>query len=90
MFGFGKLKCVSYGIVCGIFYCVDNEKAMIKEDDCHERELRKLIVETHLGRFLKFFFLIMHTALIYFAFHLSIYRTPNLMRPGLYALPPTF
>ena len=55
MFGIGQLECVSYGIVCGMFYCVDNEKAMINEDDRQERELcvelRKLVVKTHLGHF---------------------------------------
>ena len=46
MFGIEQLECVSYGIVCGMFYCVVNEMALINEDECHERELRKLVVKT--------------------------------------------
>ena len=26
--GIGQLECVLYGIVCSVFYCVDNEKAL--------------------------------------------------------------
>jgi len=50
-----KTKCVSYGIVYGVSYYVDSEKAMISEDDRQERELcvklRRLIVESRLGHF---------------------------------------
>ena len=55
MLGIGQLECVSYDVVYGMFHCVDCENAMINKDD-HQRhelrvELRKLVVETHLGRF---------------------------------------
>ena len=57
MLGIGQLECVSYGVVCGVSYCVDNEKALIIKDDCQECEmsvkLHILIIETHLGRFRK-------------------------------------
>ena len=36
--GIGKLECVSYGVVCDMFYCVDCEMALINEDDCQERD----------------------------------------------------
>ena len=59
MFGIEQLECVSYGFVCGVFYCVDNEKALIKVDDRQECELHvrlcKLIVETCPGRSWNFF-----------------------------------
>jgi hypothetical protein len=55
MVGIGKTKCVSYGIVYGVSYYVDSEKAMISEDDRQERELcvklRRLIDESRLGHF---------------------------------------
>jgi hypothetical protein len=58
--GIGQLECVSYGVVCGIFHCVDSEKTLINEEDRQERELhvelRMLVVETHLGRFLNVLF----------------------------------
>ena len=48
-------ECVSHDVVCVMFYYVDNEKALISDDDYQERELRvellRLVVETHLGRF---------------------------------------
>jgi hypothetical protein len=48
MLGIGQLECISYGVVCGVSYCVDSENAMISEDDFQERELHvklhKLIV----------------------------------------------
>ena len=47
----GQLKCVSYGIVCHMFYCVDGEKALIREDNSQERELHRLVVKTHSRRF---------------------------------------
>jgi hypothetical protein len=57
MLEIGHLECVSYGVVCGMFYCVDIKKALINKDDSWVRELcveqRKLVVETHLGRFWK-------------------------------------
>ena len=34
MLGIGQLQCVSFGIVCGMFYYVDNEKSLINKDDC--------------------------------------------------------
>ena len=53
--GIGQLECVSYDVVCGMFYCVDSEKVMINEDAPQDRELRvelrRLIVETHPGRY---------------------------------------
>ena len=39
MLGTGQLECVSDGVVCGLFYHVDSEKALISEDDRQEREL---------------------------------------------------
>jgi hypothetical protein len=53
--GIGQLECVSYDVVCGMFYYADNEKALINEDDRQDRELRKLVIETHPGRFWNFF-----------------------------------
>ena len=47
---------VSCGVVCGVFYCVDNKKALINEDDHEEREQRKLVVETRPGHFWNGFF----------------------------------
>jgi hypothetical protein len=38
--GIGQLECVSYRVLCGVFYYVDSEKALINVDDCQERELR--------------------------------------------------
>jgi hypothetical protein len=60
MLEIGQLECVSYELVCGVFYCVEGGKAPISEDDSQERELRvelrKLVVETHISwTFLKFF-----------------------------------
>jgi hypothetical protein len=49
--GIGQLECVSYDVVCGMFYCVDSEKALINEDDRQERELRGLVDNTHPGHF---------------------------------------
>ena len=58
--GIGQLECVSYGIVCGVFYCVDSDKALISEDDHQERELRvklcRFVVKTCPGRFWNVFF----------------------------------
>ena len=47
MLGIGQLECVSYGVVCGVFYCVESEKALISEDGCRKLriELRKLVFE---------------------------------------------
>jgi hypothetical protein len=46
---------VFHMVLCGIFHCVDSEKALINEEDRQERELhvelRMLVVETHPGRF---------------------------------------
>lgn len=46
---------VSYGVMCGMFYYVDCEKALINEDNRQERKLRielsRLVVKTHLGCF---------------------------------------
>jgi hypothetical protein len=62
VFGIGQVECVSYGVVCGMFYCGDSEKALINKDDHRDRELRvqlrRLVVETHLGHFFKSFPLI--------------------------------
>jgi hypothetical protein len=62
MLEIGQLGCVSYELVCGVFYCVESGKAPISEDDSQERELRvelhKLVVETSPGRFWNFFLLI--------------------------------
>ena len=58
--GIGQLKCVSYGIICGVLYCVDTEKALIGKDDRHERalhvELRRLVIETRPEGFWNFLF----------------------------------
>ena len=55
MLGIGQLERVSYGVVCGISYYVDTEKASISENDCQEHKLHmklhKLILETCLWRF---------------------------------------
>ena len=60
MLEIGQLECVSYDIVCGVFYYVDCERALINKDDYQNHELhielRKLVVETHLGHFLNGFF----------------------------------
>jgi hypothetical protein len=49
------MECVSYGVVCDVFYCVDSEKVLNNKDDCQERklcvELHILIVETCPRRF---------------------------------------
>ena len=64
MFGIGQLECVSCGIVCGVFYCVDNDKALVSEDDHQERELCvklcRFVVETRPGHLWNvcFFYLI--------------------------------
>ena len=64
MLEIGQLKCVSYGVVCAMLYCVvDSQKALISEDDCQERELH---IETHPGHFWKFFSLIYARYSIYF------------------------
>jgi hypothetical protein len=51
----GQLENVSHGIVCDVFSCVDNEKALIIVDNCYECEvcvgLRILIVDMHHGHF---------------------------------------
>ena len=39
MLGVGQLECISYDIVCGVSYCVDNEKALISEEDCQEHNI---------------------------------------------------
>ena len=50
-FGIGQLESVSYGVVHGMSYCVDNEKVVTNGDDRQERELRvelcRLIVKTY-------------------------------------------
>jgi hypothetical protein len=46
MLGIEQLECVSYDVMCGMVYCVDNVMALINEDDCQERELRTFVVET--------------------------------------------
>ena len=55
MLEIGHLEFVSYGIVCGKFYCVDIEKALIDKHDSYVRKLRieqrKLFVKTHHGCF---------------------------------------
>ena len=62
MLGIGQLECVSYGVVCGLFYCADNEKVLISEDNRQEQELCvqlcRLVIETHLRHFLNVFSLI--------------------------------
>ena len=49
------MECVSYGVVCGVFYCVDSENAIFSEYDNLEHELRVklfiVVVKTRLGRF---------------------------------------
>ena len=54
------LECISYGVVCGVLYCANNEKALINEDNCQEHEtcveLHILIIQTRLGRFWNDFF----------------------------------
>ena len=67
LLGIGQLKCVLCGIVCDVFYYVDTEKAIINEDNHQERELRKLVVETHHGHFKNVFSLI-------YVFCVFIYR----------------
>jgi len=52
----GQLECVSNDVVCGVSYCVDNEKVFINEDECQERKLHNLIVETRPRRFWNVFF----------------------------------
>jgi len=56
----GRLECVSYGVVCAVFYCVDSEKTMINEDECQECELRKLVVETRLRQFWNVLFFLIY------------------------------
>ena len=51
------MECVLYGIVCSMFYCVDNEKALISVDDSQERELHVGLCRLVLGIFETFFFL---------------------------------
>ena len=86
--GIGQLECVLYGVVCGMFYYVDNEKAMINKDD-HQKhelhvELHRLVVETHLGHFWNFvFFNLCMPHKLFYAFYAFIYRTHNLMRLGI-------
>ena len=52
MLGIERLEYVSYGVVCGMFYCLDIEKALINADDCQECELHfelcRLVAEMHL------------------------------------------
>jgi hypothetical protein len=50
--GIGQLECVSYDVVCGMFYCIDIEEVLINEDDRHDCELCRLVVEIHPTRFL--------------------------------------
>ena len=88
MLGIGQLECVSYGVVCGLFYCADNEKVLISEDNRQEQELCvqlcRLVIETHLRHFLNVFFLNLCPLLeLFYAFYVSIYRTTNLMSYGL-------
>jgi hypothetical protein len=45
--GIGRLECVPYGIVCGVFYGGDSEKDVICEDDHQDRQLRRLVIKTH-------------------------------------------
>jgi hypothetical protein len=45
LLGIGQLECVSYDVVCSMFYYVDCEKALINEDDRQKRELRRLIIK---------------------------------------------
>ena len=55
MLGIGQLECVSYDVVCGMFYCDDCEKALINKVDRQECKLRvelcKPVIETHFGPF---------------------------------------
>ena len=55
MLGIGQLECLSCGVVCSMFYCVDFEEALINDDDRQKQELRvelrRLVIETHLGCF---------------------------------------
>ena len=79
---------VLYGVMCGMFHCVDCEKALINEDNRQERKLRielcRLVVETHLGCFWNVFSLNVCTPLyLFYSFNVFIYRTPNLMRHEL-------
>ena len=61
MLRIGQLECVSYGVVCGVFYYVDIEKALISTDNSQECKLRvrlhKLVVKMCLGHFWNVFFL---------------------------------
>ena len=75
MIGIGRLKCDSYDVVCGVFYCVDGEKALINKDEHQDRKLhvklRILVVETRLGRFWNDFFpLFKHATLIILCIYL--------------------
>jgi hypothetical protein len=55
MLRIGQLECVLYDVVCGLFFCVDIEKAMVSVDDHQERELHiglcRLVVKMRLGCF---------------------------------------
>ena len=77
MLGVGRLECVSYGIVRGMFYCVDSEKVLISEDNRRERELYvqlcRLVVETHPGRFLNVFPLIYARCSNYFMIFMLLF-----------------
>jgi hypothetical protein len=52
MLGIGQLQCVSYDVVCDMFYCVDSEEeALISKDDRQKQELcihlrRLVFIET--------------------------------------------
>jgi hypothetical protein len=51
MLEIGQLECVSYGIMCDIFYCVDSEKVLISEDNRRERELHVQLCRLVVGVF---------------------------------------
>ena len=59
MLGIGQLECVSYDVVCDVFYCVNNEKALISVNDRQDRKLHvrlcKLVVKTCPRHFWNFF-----------------------------------
>ena len=69
----GQLKCVSYGVVCGMFYSVDSEKALISEDDHQELELRdklhRFVVEARLGHFWNVIFSLIYAHCTYYFRH---------------------
>jgi hypothetical protein len=88
MLSIGQLECVSYDIACGVLYCVDNDKALISEDDCQERKLhiklRRLVVETRHGRFWNVFPLNYACCYNYFMQFIYLFiEYVNLMRHAL-------